>query len=287
MQQHITDHAIANAVRMKRSLFVGVFLIVEGVGDKRIYGLVIDHEACKIEVAYGRDNVLGAISILNSGSFSGVLGIVDADADRLAAEIPLQENVFWTDLHDLECMILNSRAFDRVLDEFGTEERIAKFTEKRSPLVARELAVSAVPVGCLRLLSIRDGLALKFEGITFSRFVKTPEIQIDVSKLVREVTNNSQKHHLNQQEIAGAVVHAMQQNHDPWQISCGHDIVELLSLALRKTFCAESSGEVAPERLERSLRLAYSAADLRNTRLFRAVRQWEENHPDYPVLVAG
>jgi hypothetical protein len=58
----------------------------------------------------------------------------------------------------------------------------------------------------------------------------------------------------------------------------------LLSLAFRKTFRGESSGEVAPERLERSLRLAYGATDLKNTDLYRALEAWEQRNPDYPIL---
>jgi hypothetical protein len=284
MQQHITDHSVANAVRMKRSLFVGAFLIVEGVADKRTYGLVIDHEACKIEIAYGRSNVLGATLILNSDGFPGVLAIVDADVDRLSGEVPSQSNVLRTDLHDLECMILNSPAFDRVLDEFGSEERVEQFALRRGALVARELAVSAVPLGCLRLISIQNDLGLKFEGLTFSRFVEVNELRINVRNMVREVVNNSQKHCLDQAQLGERVSEEVQKGHDYWQVSCGHDIVELLSLAFRRTFRSESGGEVAPERLERSLRLAYGATELRNTDLYRAMQEWDQDHPGYSVL---
>jgi hypothetical protein len=231
MQQHITAHSVANAIRMKRSLFVGAFLIVEGVSDKRTYGLVIDREACTIETAYGRSNVLAAILILNADGFPGALAIVDADVDRLTGEMPSQDNVLRTDLHDVECMILNSPAFDRVLDEFGSEERIEQFARKRGGLVARELAVSAVPLGCLRLISIQNALELRFEGLTFSRFVEVSGLRIDVGKMVREVVDHSQKHHLDQKHLGELVSQEMQKGHDCWQVSCGHDIVNLTGCA--------------------------------------------------------
>ena len=84
MREYITDHAIANAIRMKRPLFVGAFLVVEGISDKLVYGLVIDHEGCSIEIAHDRVNTLGAVRILNAYNFSGVLGIVDADLANIA-----------------------------------------------------------------------------------------------------------------------------------------------------------------------------------------------------------
>ena len=144
--------------------------------------------------------------------------------------------------------------------------------------------MSAIPLGCLRLISIQSDLGLKFEGITFSRFVEVGALQMDVRKLVREVINNSQKQHLDQRQLGERVLTEAQKGHDCWQVSCGHDIVELLSLAFRKTFRGESSGEVAPERLERSLRLAYGATDLQNTGLYRAIREWERRNPNYPIL---
>jgi hypothetical protein len=270
---------------MKRSLFVGAFLIVEGVADKRTYGLAIDHEACKIEIAYGRSNVLGAMLILNDAGFPGVLAIIDADVDRLTGGMPSSHsNVLRTDLHDLECMILNSPAFDRVLEEFGSEERIEQFSVRRGALVARELAVSAIPLGCLRLISIRDDLGLRFEGLAFSRFVEVSDLRIDVTEMVRDVVNKSQKHHLDQKRLVELVSCEMQKGHDCWQVSCGHDIVELLSRAFRKTFRGDSSGEVDPERLERSLRLAYGVTDLRNTSLFQALQDWERGNLCYPIL---
>ena len=283
MREYITDHAVANAIRMKRSLFVGAFLVVEGVNDKLIYGLVTDRETCAIEIAHGRENALGAIRVLNADGFKGVLGIVDADATNITGEVIPESNILKTDLHDLECMMLDSPAFDRILEELGSDERVSAFAEK-APLIARQLAINASPLGCLRLISLHAGLQLKFEGLTFSRFDGASDLKIDVVKMVREVVNNSHKHHLAETELEKQVANESQKGHDCWQISCGHDIVEILSVAFRKTFSGRSTGSVASDTLERCLRLAYEAAHLRETKLYRAMVVWECRNPSWSVL---
>ena len=283
MREFFTDHAIANAIRLKRSSFVGAFLVVEGVTDKRVYGLVLDHERCSIEVAYGRDNLFGAIRILNAASFVGAFAIVDADFSNVTGEAIPEENVLQTDFHDLECMILNSPAFDRVLEELGSEIRVSSFATT-TPLIARQLATNAIPLGCLRLHSLQQEMGLKFEGLTFGKFVEPSDLRIDLAKMVRNVVDNSQKHHLVQTQLVVQIEDEEQKGHDCWQISCGHDIVEILSVALRKKFSGKNSGEVAPENLERYLRLAYEAADLKETNLFQALVDWEQRHPEFAIL---
>lgn len=283
MREYITDHDVANAIRMKRSLFGGAFLVVEGTSDKRVFGLVLDREGCWTEIAYGRDNLLGAIRILNADSFNGAFAIVDADFSNITGEAIPEENILRTDLHDLECMILNSPAFDRLLEELGSEIRVSSFATT-TPLIARQLATNAIPLGCLRLHSLQQEMGLKFEGLTFNKFVESSDLRIDVAKMVLTVVNNSQKHHLDQTRLVAQIADEDQKGHDCWQISCGHDIVEILSVALRKKFSGKNSGDVAPENLERYLRLAYEAADLKETKLFQSLVDWEQRHPEFAIL---
>lgn len=283
MREHITGDTIANTIRMKRSSFVGAFLVVEGVSDKRVYGRVLDDKRCSIEIAYGCDNALSAVRILNSNAFAGVLAIVDADFANITGETIPEGNILQTDLHDLECMILDSPAFDRLLGEFGSGDKVAAFA-RTSPQIARQLATNAVPLGCLRLVSIQQGLDLKFEGLLFSRFVDSSDLQIDSTNLVREVVNKSHKHQLDQKQLLKQVEIETQKEHDCWQISCGHDIVEILSFAFRKTFSSKSGGKVAPEILGLCLRLAYEVTYFKQTSLYRAMDKWQQHHPNFPIL---
>lgn len=49
-------------------------------------------------------------------------------------------------------------------------------------------------------------------------------------------------------------------SHDDWCTGCGHDVIGILSIGLRKAIGSSTAGAVSPDILERSLRLAYERA---------------------------
>ena len=110
------------------------FLIVEGETDRRFYMRFIDKNQCQITNAFNKSAALQVLSILEKELFSGSLAIVDADFDVLTGKLPTSQNVLLTDTHDLETMIIQSPAFEKVLDEFGSAEKIGKITPTRSNL---------------------------------------------------------------------------------------------------------------------------------------------------------
>jgi hypothetical protein len=76
---------------------------------------------------------------------------------------------FATDTHDLETMIVASRAFDAVMDEFGSARTI-----KRLDGDVREMLVrTAIPIGFLRWISSskQDNLSLRFKNLSFAPFI--------------------------------------------------------------------------------------------------------------------
>ena len=284
MRQFVTTHTVANEVRMMRTQHHGALLIVEGPTDKSAYRNLLDSEACRIVVAQGKGNALGALEILEGDKFDGVLAIVDRDFDSLEGTAPLSENAFVTDLHDLECMMVASPAFAKVLDEYATSSRVVKFEKQAGCDVASALVTNATTLGYLRWVSIRENHRLDFEGITFSKFLERETLQIETKKLITEVKNNSQKHALDDSQIEADMESLCDDNHDPWHVSCGHDLLEILSFGLRRTIASRSGQEVNRTSLQRSLRLAYEAAFFEETALYKAVRYWEAANPAYRLL---
>src|SRR5437762_12578558 len=90
-------------------------LVLEGETDAKVFGNFIDDTACQIEIAFGKANLCSALDLLEDEGFSGVLGIVDADFDRITGETYALEGLCVTDLHDLDLVIFASTSFDRYL----------------------------------------------------------------------------------------------------------------------------------------------------------------------------
>jgi hypothetical protein len=273
MKQFFEPTHLANTVRLLRTQFHGVVLFVEGASDKRVYGQFTVLSSCRVMVADGKSNVLETLDRLRD--VSGMLGIVDADFERHAHNLPLRSNVVVTDLHDLECIMCASPAFDKLLNEFGEEARVAVFREQHGESLADVIANRTATIGFLRWISICDSLELDFDELTYSHFVGRNDLKIDANSLVVEVVNHSRKHHLDQAELVAKIQQQSAEPFSPWQVCCGHDVLELLSFAVQKTIAARKASDVGRESLERALRLAYEPAFFVKTSLYRDVVAWQ------------
>jgi hypothetical protein len=286
MKEYITADSVANAVRMKRSLHAGTFLIVEGGDDKMFFDRFVDHESCRIEIGFGKHNVVGAIRTLNASGFAGFLGVADADFRRVTMDGVDEANLVFTDEHDLECMLLRSTALERLLAEFGVANRVEAFAKQHGPVIGNTVALAATPLGCLLLVSLRHDHGLIFDELSVQKFVRPSSLQIDLDALLAEVRNKSQKHSLDWKSIQEEVIVLAGSCPDPWQVACGHHMIEILSVALRRTFASHTAAEVAPKILAKCLRLAYHLADFVLTRLYRAIRSWEDANRPFQILQA-
>ena len=176
MKEYLSVDRDANAIRMRRSTFFGTFLLVEGSSDKSFYERFVDRAICVLVVISGnpsrKDRVIEVLGALQKSNFHGILAIVDADFDRLEGFLDDNPDLFRTDLHDLETMLINSPALDKVIAEFGSEDKITRFGQDIRTLILE----NGVIVGHLRWISKIDGLNLTFNGITFSNGDPIPEI---------------------------------------------------------------------------------------------------------------
>lgn len=284
MKEFLTPATIANRVRMLRSQHLGAFLIVEGDTDARVYRHFISAFHCQIVIAHNRDNAVKTLAILEAEQFAGMLAIVDADFERLENRQPDSHNFCFTDTHDLETMICQSPALEKVLAEFGSEDKIGGFVARQGETIRMVLLKSGSQLGYLRWLSLRNQLALRFESLTFGKFVRAEALMIDLAKLVKAVKDHSSAHHLNELEIRKQMQALQDNSHDLWQVCCGHDLVGILSLGLRKTLGSNDAKRVEQEVISQALRLAYESAYFRSTRLYAAIQDWEKANSPYQVF---
>lgn len=284
MREYLSVDRHANAIRLRRSVFSGTFLLVEGSSDKIFYERFIDKAACELVTVSGKPSskllIIAVLEILEKSSFQGVLAIVDADFDRLETSSHDSPNLIRTDTHDLETMLLNSSALDKVIAEFGSEDKINKFGRD----VRTALLEAGKSLGYLLWISQSEKLNLAFEDITFSRFIDEQTLQIDELKMIQEVKNKSQTFSLKNEDLQKRLMSQKSSSHDPWQVCCGHDLVEILSLGLRKAIGSNKTTDVEPNSLERNLRLAYEEAYFCNTQIYFGIRTWESNNQPFKVL---
>lgn len=286
MKEDLNVDRIVNEIRMVRA-YPGyartVFLIVEGITDEKVYQHFVT-EGVQIEIGYSKDNVIQALSNLRADNFQGVLAIIDADFMLLGSFVPSPPDLLLTDSHDLETMILQSPALEKVLDEFGSKEKIDSHLKSRNKDVRSLLLECARPVGYLRWLSIRDKLSLRFEGLDFDRRIVTDGLMINIDALIRRVQSLSDKQIYTDEDIKTKLLQLQDPSHDPWLVCCGHDMIRILSFGLRRSLGTTNSNDTRPELLEKCLRLAYEWSYFCETRLYAAIRLWEKQNEPFVIL---
>lgn len=284
MRELLTVDRVANKIRLLRSNFEGTFLLVEGRSDKMFYERFVDKKHCQLIVTSGKPSskqrAIEILEILEKSHFEGILAIVDADFDYLLNLFQSSPNILRTDTHDLESMIIKSPALEKVVNEFGSEEKMTKFNRD----IRGTLLKTGISVGYLLWTSQRDRLNLTFDGIKFNRFVDEKTLQIDELKMIREVNNKSQSCLLEDIDLQKKLTNYKSSSHDPWQVCCGHHLVEILSISLRNLLGSNKVVDVEFNRLEISLRLAYEEVYFQQTQLYSDIRIWESNNQSFKVL---
>lgn len=277
---HIFPYEIANEIRMTRSQYSGAFLIVEGRDDRLFMASFISQSTCTIRVAQGKQNVCAVIDILDKDNFSGVLGLIDADLDRIEGSQKRSQNLVMPECHDLIMMLVSSPALDRVLTEVGSRKKLENFEGN----VLEALIDRALPVGYLRLHSLREKLNLQFKGLSYSAWINRSSFAANTTELIRRVKNLSQRDDLSSRDLANAIAELDKSNYDPYEICNGTDVVEILSIGLRSVLGNGKAREVGVESLKSLLRVGYSVHHFRSSRLKKDIEKWQSQNPEFQIL---
>lgn len=272
---------IANSIRLRRQLHSGAFLVVEGHSDRLFFEKFVHPKHCIVTAAGGRVPVAEVVDILVAAGFEGILGVVDGDAVRVG--VVRNENLFLLEDPDLEVMLIQSTALDGVLVEFGSNRKLGRLAEDVCDLLIR----AARPIGCFRIHSLTAGLGLTFDGIKYVRFVDVQSLELDRHALVEEVKRRSQKSALDCAPILEAITLAESTMADTWVTCCGDDVVSVLGLGLRRLFGTNNAGAVSYDVLVRSLRLAYSDSEFKDSRVCQDLLDWTNRNQGFSVLATA
>jgi Protein of unknown function (DUF4435) len=269
---------IANSVMMLKSTNKNkTFLLVEGKTDSLGYGWLIDKLSCAICAGNNKDNVMDAINILENKRILGVLGVVDSDFWSLKHFVPPSSNILMTDTHDIETLVMNSPALHKLLHFYGDSEKVEKIN------IVSLLLNAAKPIGLLRFLSLEKNLNLNFKNLNFQKFINKSTLQTDNQELVKAVITNTKKCKIPEKKLNEFLDRQINRSYDLWQVCCGHDLVNILAIALQEVV---GSYQFPPSerKITEWLLLAYESIHLSQTNLYKSILQWEKNNKPYIVL---
>lgn len=284
MKEYLTGYTVANEARMRREVFKGSILLVEGDSDERLFGLLIDNDRCQIIICHGRQNLFDAAYQLEASAFPGILCIADSDFERLEGREPPHTNILYTDHHDAECMLLRGEGFERLISQFVSREKFANWCAEYGENVREHLLNESAVVGCLLWHSLTSGIGLGFDNLEIKEYADKERLTTRVDLLVEHVKNKSSRHDLSGDLLVKETLARREGCNDLWQVVRGHDFIDLLSFAFRYAWGSQAAQAVTRERLEQCLRLAFPVKEFASTRLFDSVQEWQRAKTPFRVL---
>ena len=181
-----------------------------------------------------------------------IVCIIDSDFSKFRPLIE-DSDIIRTDSHDLETMLIESPAFDKVLAEYGSEAKIANLlAQGRDP--RQIVRAAAHPLGILRHYSRVSRLNLVFEGFGLSH-VERRTLEIDIDEMIGHSLRRSRKPPEHHQGARTYIAMGIGRNHDHWHMCCGHDLAEIFGLALQSLLGTQNATVVRADQIERALRL--------------------------------
>lgn len=285
MREYITPSRIANSIAQKTS-FKGTYLIVEGNSDYTFYRKFTSEQFCSIEIAFGNSNVIDVIEELHIRGFTDVIGLIDSDFRNLDGEIPQNPNILMTDEHDLELMIFKSSAFDTVINHHCENAKLEVLLRDCGTDLRSFLLNLSTPLGYLKWANKNQGFLLCFKpqnpdgrDLNYSNFIPVKSLEFTgYDKMVETVINYSvPKGKINTtHEIAVATAKSLiNKTIDLYQLCNGHDICQIICLALRSKIGSLNANAVTACQIERELIFAYDSRFFEKTNLYTSIKKWE------------
>ncbi len=284
MQKYIKSKHIANEVRMKRKRPDYTTMLVEGDTDRKFYSKFIEKNKCGIHIGYSKHIVLEATSILYRSHYKAFVSIVDSDFWCLEKCKPDYMNLFITDTHDLETMLIKTPALENVIKEYCDEVKLEKMENLVGKDIRNILLNSASVVGLFRYCSLKKSLHLRFKDLNYYSFVNPADLSIDIEKFIIELFTRNQDRNISKGYLLGLVSKLKKNSYDNWHVCCGDDLLNVLLIGIKETFGLENTKYLSYKALQGALRLACDYRFFCKTNLYRDVIKWEEDNKPYKVF---
>jgi hypothetical protein len=267
---------IADEIRMRCTYYSGPFLLVEGSSDVTFFKCRMNINIEDIIPTFGWQNLTNAMSLLQADGFQKILGVVDLDYRGIIDYPNLPANIVITDDHDIETMMLNSRAFTKVIKSKSSSGKIKSYPNGIEG-VQNKILQLGIPIGSLRFYSDLKGKNYSFNEMNFDKFIDRKSLLFLSDKFV----GHMQGIHQNNISISTSILSIAigEANNiplfgDSFRLCSGHDLMEILAIGLKSVWGTYDSQEMSKKSLEDAFSLAYSHDFFAQTTLFREMESW-------------
>lgn len=270
-----------------------VTLIVEARLDREFWSMY-RHPSCLVRAEGGRSAALTLLDKEANNPKVSLLGVLDADWDRLEESLVDREDVVWTDARDLEATLLLLPVIEKLVARHGpaAEQVEARWGERFRERLHRH----ALGMGRLRWLKRQASALDEVSELVFQKPARKGRGDLErprydrcadsdwapsLEAVIHQVIHFSGAPALAKRDLVSEI--AALPDVLPILLCNGHDLIGFFAAAFKTLF----GEDIPPVRLADRVITACDRAWLEQTAMWRDVLAWEAAHPGYRVLSDG
>ena len=264
--------------------FEGCYVYVESGCDCRFWKNHLNINIVKLRACNGYEKVIDSVS-KGKDNNQICIGIIDRDFREYVSNYrSTPENVFISDQHDVEMMIIKAEGIDRILNDFDAADHVKEFVKKEKATVLEMVFRITNRIGLLKMIDRRDRLDFKlrkagkdseFDLPHYEKFLDreghytTDEKMIDY--LIGWSRDNRKVPTRSRDEILSLFRAEDISKYDTYQLSCGHDVTYMIAYFIWKQISKEKTDK---EEIEKLLRVSYTHENFKQTAICDSLTKW-------------
>lgn len=266
---------------------IGKFtVLVEGIDDVKVYEKFFLKEKVIVCPTNGCAKLVELVDGLNKIHLeSNFIGIKDADYDVLNHVSYPYPNLFMTDKHDLETMMISEEALENIMKEFLRYEDMKK---ERIELNVQDFLQKAIEkirsLSYFRWYNDLSRIKLSFGTLKLSTMLKVDSTLSYDCCLAFITRLNPDATFIPTSRMLADFENSHSGQIDTYQLLRGHDLCEMLSLLLQSHPYSYAKSHVSDDKIEASLRLVYSGEQFRKTQLYASITTWFESNGYHDMM---
>ena len=245
-------------------------MLVEGPDDKKFYARFVCEVHALIIVLGGGGNMHTILKYVKGVSIlkDKVIGIKDSDFDKITGTTYDNDNLFFTDTHDLETMVITPELEDNVaIEALGHKER-GMFRQVMSDL----MPYSYIKLYNQMRICAKGFPGIRFDGFTLSKIydgVTACRIEVCLAELKKHGNNGTLVHYPTESDIQ-QLIHDIPAPNIQY-LTCGHDVINGVICRL---ISLKGSPSIGCKEIERLFRTSFTRERFKGTSLYQQVKKW-------------
>ena len=235
-------------------------VLVEGPDDVKFYAKLFNEQCSALHAIGGCIQMDKILEDCNIQYENKILAMKDADFDHLNNISYSPKNLFLTDTHDVETMIITEKCVANLCYEHLTKNELDLLT-----IVLEELK----PLSFLKWYNSEKKLKLNFDTISLSIVYKgaTTNVNDWLAELYRNKANKN-KLQITEADITGFM--STNANVNIYHLVNGHDLCHFLMLKLTSL----GAKNIAKDLIPKYLRMNYTIESFSGTNMYNKINAW-------------